>query len=533
MKNRWLFAGILFLVVQSTSIAQSLHYFIGFTNKEGTAFSVNEPDKFLSEKALLRRQRQNIAISARDLPVSAVYLDSIRSTGAQVIYTSKWVNAALVLASETQIKDIRSWEFTQDLPYVTRGMSNNAWATTEEDYGASFGQADMIGLDEMHAQGYTGEGITIAVLDGGFVNGNTDQSLRHVETEGRLLSTFDFVEGDENVFRSSDHGRQVYSIIASYQPQTMIGGAYGASFHLFRTENVAIESRLEEIYWIVAAERADSLGVDIIVSSLGYTLFDLEEDSYSVEQLDGETALVTDAADWAAATGMLVVTSVGNEGNDPWKKVTPPADADSVLSVGAVNANGEYMEFSSLGPTVDDRIKPEIAAQGWFTITSNGGGGTRSTVGTSFSCPLVASLAAGLWQARPELTNMEVIEAITKTASQAEAPDNRLGYGIPDFERALAYEMVTALETEGELPAISIFPNPFETSFSIEIPTEALGNQFDIRIFTLQGKEVHKHFWEATTTKQTLIFPQEIPAGVYLLRVATDRGAQTFRMIKS
>ncbi len=514
--------------------AQELHYFIGFTDKSSTSFTLDRPEEFLSQKSLLRRTKQNISLTERDLPVSAAYLAAIRATGAKVIYTSKWVNAALVEATVNQIDEIRAFEFTKELPYVTRGMQANSLSTQEQEaYGASFGQADMIGLDDMHEMGYTGAGIEIAILDGGFRNADTDQSFKDIFESERLLSTFDFVDGDENVYEASDHGRQVFSITGSFQAETMIGGAYGASFHLFRTENTAVETRLEEIYWLLAAEKADSLGVDIILSSLGYTTFDLDEDSYTVEALDGNTALVTVAADLAASTGMLVVTSAGNEGNDPWQKITSPADADSVLSVGAVNQNGEYMEFSSLGPTANGRIKPEVAAQGWFTIASNGGGGTRSTIGTSFAAPLVASLAAGLWQARPELNNMDIIRILKATSSQAENPDNLLGYGIPDFNRALEYEEVTALNAEGTLSDPEIYPNPFEVDFSIVFPENEVGQKIDILIFSTEGKVLFEEtqFLKSTTSK--IRFPESIKGGVYILKLESLKGFRTFRIIKS
>lgn len=520
------------LLVSTFGFGQDLQYFIGFTDKSTPPFSVDRPEEFLTEKAIQRRQNQGIAINERDLPVSETYLNTIRESGAKIIYTSRWVNAALIEATEEQINTIKAFEFTKDLPYVTRGMQANNEEVGEE-YGASFGQSDMIGLDNMHQMGYTGKGIDIAILDGGFQNANTDQSFRAIYDENRIASTFDFVDGDGNVYEASDHGRQVFSLVGSFQEETMIGGAYNANFHLFRTENTTVETRLEEIYWLIAAERADSLGVDIILSSLGYTYFDLDEDSYTLEDLDGNTALVTVAADLAASTGILVVTSAGNEGNDPWKKVTAPADADSVLSVGAVNSDREYMEFSSLGPTTDGRIKPEVAAQGWFTIVSNGGGGTRSTVGTSFAAPLVASLAAGLWEARPELTNMDIIRILKETSSQAQAPDNFLGYGIPDFEKALEYEAVTSIEENGTLASLEIFPNPFNTTFSVLFPENELGNNINISMYTIKGEEILNEDIYLNNVSQTIDLPTQTLRGVYILTVKSSQGFRKFRIIKS
>jgi subtilisin family serine protease len=275
------------------------------------------------------------------------------------------------------------------------------------DYGLSTNQVSMIGADIMHQQGFTGKGMSIAVFDSGFRNAHLLPAFRHVFTSNRILATYDFVNKEESVYEDDEHGLRVFSAMAAYVPGQIIGTAYEAEYLLFRTEDASSEFRIEEINWLLAAEYADSAGVDVINSSLGYNYFSNPGMNYSRADMDGNTALVTRAADMAAATGMLVVVSAGNEGDDPWQTVAAPADADSVLSVGAVDRDGLYATFSSRGPTADGRIKPEVVAQGRGTVLSAASGNTVSSNGTSYSSPVLAGMATGFWQAYPHLTNME------------------------------------------------------------------------------------------------------------------------------
>jgi hypothetical protein len=289
----------------------------------------------------------------------------------------------------------------------------------------------------MHRQGFKGKGMLVAVFDAGFENLPQLDAMRHLFVNGRILDTYNFVEDNGYVYgKGGDHGTKVLSTMAAYDPGKIIGTAPEASYLLYRTEDASSEYRIEEFNWLLAAERADSAGADVINSSLGYNNFDDKSMSYTYEQMDGNTAYVTQAADMAAAVGMLVVTSAGNEGRGKWKYITAPADADSVLTVGAVDSKGSYAEFSSKGNTPDGRTKPDVVAKGAATTVVSPGNRVTVSNGTSFSSPLMAGFATSLWQAYPKLNNMEVIDILRRSGSQAQKPDSLLGYGIPDYERA-------------------------------------------------------------------------------------------------
>ena len=322
----------------------------------------------------------------------------------------------------------------------------------------------MLGIHSMHEADYTGEGIIIAILDSGFPGVNTLSAFEHLLSEGRIMQdvSLDFVHNTPDVFQYDDHGTEVMSVMAAQVPDAFIGGAYGATFQLFVTEEVPTEYRVEEYNWLFAAERADSAGADIIHSSLGYYDFDDASMNYSVEQMDGQTTVVTRAAQWAADRGILVVTSAGNEGNiSSWRMVSAPADGRDVLAVGGVNSNFQKTGSSSTGPTADNRIKPDLAALGAGVKVVRATGQISTSSGTSLAAPLVTSLAAGLWQRYPELSNTELIELLKETASQANQPDNLLGYGIPNYTAVVNFREQTP-QTE----LFAVFPNPLKKRYA-------------------------------------------------------------------
>lgn len=529
-----------FLFFSGFSFSQTMQYFVGLKDKKNNKYTLSDSKKFLSEKSIERRKRQKISLNPRDLPVSAHYLGLIRKTGAKISYTSKWLNAVLLEATPEQIAQIRAFSFTKKLPYVHRGMRANLFKTSEVKpsqsppktfYGTALGQIRMLGIDQMHSKKFTGKGITIAIFDGGFSKADSDPALAKVYEEKRLLSTFNFWENSKNVFQGTNHGRDVFSVVAAYQPKTVIGAAYEAFFHLFTTEKISVETRLEEIYWLLAAEKADSLGADIILSSLGYNIFDNKADNYVRKQLNGNSALITVAADLAAAAGMLVVTSAGNEGRNAWRKILPPADGDSVLSVGAVAGDKKYAAFSSVGHSADGRVKPDVVAQGQSVVISNGRGGVKYGSGTSFAAPLVAGLAAGLWQAYPTLTNIQLLKLIRNSASQAAKPDSLLGYGIPNFTKANP-QTVTATPLPYPKINIQIFPNPFLDNVSMIFPPQEVGKKFSIRLLTFGGKTIFRTSILLKQHTHTLSLPSELPAGVYLLRIRNKEASAAFRLVK-
>lgn len=524
---------------------------IYFADKANTPYTTLEPLQFLSPKAVDRRKRQKISVTPRDLPVNPAYVAALQEAGATVWYTSRWFNAAVVQCTDEQLQAL------QELPFVLRAQSLNRvaspagtstqgtalqsiaaasatsnapyWpALNPADYGPAFHQADMLGADELHADGYTGAGMTIAVLDAGFPGVPTIAAFAHLFERNQLSGTFDFVRKQEDVFTADAHGTSVLSTMAAYAPGSMVGTAYGANYLLLRTEDAATEHNIEEINWLLAAEFADSAGADVINSSLGYTLFDAPSQSYTYQDMDGNTSLISRAADFAAATGMLVVTSAGNEGNKSWQYVSAPADADSVLAVGAVDSLGVKASFSSFGPTADGRIKPDVSAMGQAVYFILPNGSLARGNGTSFSGPIVAGFAATVWQANPFRTNMELIELLRQSGSNATNPDNSIGYGIPNYRRTLTASPGAA--TGGEL----YITNPVrQEPVILYLSQDWLQQAIEVQVLDATGKQVFRQSIMLAQKEQPLkLEPQRLGNGLYLCRIRSGSKVATLRFVK-
>jgi subtilisin family serine protease len=341
------------------------------------------------------------------------------------------------------------------------------------DYGISYAQISQLGIDQMHTKGYMGKGIKIAVLDDGFSQANQAAFFQAIYSEKRLMGTLITDPSLSSVYLGGSHGTQVWSTIAAQAPGKLFGTAYQAQFALAQTEESEHELLVEEANWMRGAEWADSLGTDIITSSLGYSDFDNSKYNHSYAEMNGRTTLVSKAAAWAASKGIVCTISAGNQGSDPWKYITAPADADSIISVGAVDRTGIRASFSSIGPSFDLRIKPDIAAMGLATIAGLPSGAFGSLSGTSFSAPLVSGLVAGVIQANPTKTAQEIIQVIRKSGTQSTNPDNLLGYGIPHFERI--NQMLNPI-LGNEIPPknrFEVYPNPASIGQKIHVTTKA------------------------------------------------------------
>ncbi|MFT5617200.1 MAG: serine protease AprX [Arenicella sp.] len=530
------------------SFGQEYH-FVQFSGKDTTGF--DSPTEFLSAKSLARRSRQGIELNERDYPVNQNYLDSITATGAELVYATKWLNGALVLAFEEQLSVILKKDFVRrNTPIIqlyggTR-VQEIAESCPAKEYASSKSQVEMLGADSLHGLGYAGNGISIAVFDDGFLNVDKISAFNFL-MQNHLGGTYNIVNPESDVFSSGNrsHGTVVLSAMAAYLENEIVGTAYDADYYLFITENSAEESPVEELNWLVAAEKADSLGIDIINSSLGYYDFDDVNLALSYSDLDGDKAIITQAADFAASTGMLVVTSAGNEGAISWQKIIAPADADSVLAVGAVAPDGNKMSFSSEGPTADGRIKPNVMAQGGSVAVVNSNGNITKSSGTSFSTPIMAGFVACLWQAYPNLTNMELIDKLQKSGDLADQANNLYGYGIPDFGRFAslagspsvdnAYcnsELPTSLITES-LNQITIFPNPIlDNKIQISFPKELLGQELQISLVDLVGKTYSQENVLVQQAIESLeIRTRKLESGIYILTIITGTQEKTFRVL--
>lgn len=474
-----------FVLSAFTSLSQETRYryLVLFKDKNNSAYSVRNPELFLSAAAIKRRLKNKVAITEQDLPVNQAYIQEIKATGALIVYPLKWINGVLIkekpknIAKISALKSVASLyknmplDSSSDLRLQVQAnqISDDANAL---DYGISLPQITQLGVDQMHAKGFSGKDIKIAVLDDGFSRADQIGFLQAIYTDKRLLGTLVTNPSLNSVYEGGAHGTQVWSTIAAQAPGRLFGTAFQAQFALAQTEESEHELLVEEANWMRGAEWADSLGTDIISSSLGYSEFDNSRYNHRYSDMDGRTTLVSKAAAWAASKGIICIISAGNQGSDSWKYITAPADADSILSVGAVDRTGLRASFSSIGPSSDLRIKPDIAAMGLATIAGLPSGSFGSISGTSFSAPLIAGLVAGIIQANPQKTAQEIIQVVRKSGTQASKPDQLLGYGIPHFDRiSQLLNPVLSIETK-EKSTFKVFPNPASVGQRIRIFTD-------------------------------------------------------------
>lgn len=459
---------IIFLLSAKLQAQDINRYMVFFTDKANNAYTLQEPEAFLSERALERRIAQEIALDESDLPVSPAYVNQLKETGAGVYFRSRWFNAALVEATIEQLEAIQTLAVVRQVVFVAPGAKLSPGAgngriqarlrTRTTSSPPETIQNQLLGIPALQEAGFTGEGKLIAVLDGGFTAVDQLPYFSHLFNKNLLLAQRDFTTNTEEVFRYSAHGTKALSTISAIDSTTLIGTAPLASLLLAVTEDVTSEYVIEEYNWLMAAEWADSAGADVITASLGYSAFDDPAMNYTYEDMDGETTVSARAANFATRRGILVVTSAGNSGNSPWKYIVTPADAFDILSVGAVTAEREIASFSSRGPTADGRIKPEVAAQGVQTVVANQTGGFTTGNGTSFAAPQIAGFAAAVWQALPGLTNLELREAIMESGSNEFNPNTDIGWGIPYFPRLQRLLLNTGKEIAET--KLLIYPNP-------------------------------------------------------------------------
>lgn len=441
-----------FCISQSLWAKTEYYFLVQFHDKQLNYKGQEGYKSQLTEKAIERRARYNIKYDSADLPVTEAYLANIKKQSIQVKYVSRWLNGAVIT---TQNMDT-AWRlkikfFVKDVVYLGKydtkagNSGSQSLGQVEEqndggeknDYGKGLNQLEMINGLTLHNQGYKGQGMTVAVFDAGFKKVNELSLFEHLYASKRVKYTYDLIDFEQNVYDDDDHGLHVLGCLAAQKSGTMIGSAPQANYVLIRTESATFENLIEEINWVRAAEIADSLGVDVISSSLGYNHFDEKRLNHSHDELDGKTTFISIGAKMAALKGMLVVNSAGNDGNKSWGRLDFPADVEEILVVGAVDSKKVVPAFSSPGPTADFRIKPDVCALGQSaTITTTFGVGTGN--GTSYSCPIIAGMMTCLWQANNSLTPAELISLIRLTGHISLNPQNDLGYGVPDYDLALA-----------------------------------------------------------------------------------------------
>lgn len=516
-------------------------YWVRFTDKDATPYSIGEPEQFLSARAIARRQAQGIAIDALDLPVDPAYISAVLATGdVQLLNRSKWFNAITVRTT-----DEAALAAIAQLPFVsqvrgTRRLVGQPPSTEKfgllaepaivarggqpEDYGASWTQISMLNGQGLHAMDAKGQGMLIGVLDSGFDRADELAAFDDLRAREGIVLARDLVDHDGDVYADHWHGRSVLSCMAGMLPGYLQGTAPLADYALVRTEAVAYELVIEEDNWVAGAELLDSLGCDVLNTSLGYTTFDVPEQDHSYADMDGATARISIAAGIASQKGMVPVQSAGNSGWSAWYRIGAPADAFDILAVGAVNFQGAAAGFSSRGPSADGRVKPDVMAMGVDAIGLRVQGDSIAPLnGTSFSAPILAGLVACLWQLHPQRTAHDIMDAVRRSAHLWSMPNDSMGYGIPDFMQAHAWLTATGVAEHAAEPAI-VFPNPFEDQLALlGLPSDGI---WHAELLDASGRSVRSAMLNAGGGMLRWPALGGVAAGAYLLRIS--RGGEGF-----
>jgi len=538
MKRTVLILGSLLFFVQAESqyITDSTRWYF-FTDKEGTEYTVDQPEEFLSQRSIDRRGWQSLAVDETDLPVSNVYVEDLEALGLEILYTSKWLNGVLVKSGNTAMLDTldrlpflsnKRWIPDPDNTYIPAKPGGERFPGPLEtdasySYGYSHGQITQLNLNRLHDMGYTGNGVLLTVLDAGFVALPDLPAFQTPLANNQIVQTRNFVSGGENVYLDHSHGTNVSSIIFGNLPGQLIGTAPDVRVLLALTENGYSETRIEEYSWIAGAEWADSLGADVLNTSLGYTTFDDPATNYTYEDLDGNTAHISIANGMTAAKGIVSVTSAGNEGSNDWYYISAPADAENILAVGAVDTTGLLGTFSSRGPTSDHRIKPDVCATGKSTVVQSTDGTIRYGSGTSFSSPMIAGATAVLWQSHPEWTAKEIIHEIVRSGDRYMNPDIDYGFGIPDFYSA----MTQIVEDVVVYEEIKVYPNPFHHIVTVD-PGLNREDEFTMRLIDLQGRTVFESIRQSAGPVE---IPPTLKPGLYILDIENNSIHRRTRVI--
>ena len=471
MKSIFSLFTILFFT--SSINAATEKYAVYFTDKDNVAFNIFEPQQYLTKEAINRRLDYGILIDDTDLPIIESYISQLKTSGAIVFGFSKWMNLAIIEIDPSLLPTIQSFNFVSKIVYVGESFDVSPdfkqfrrpiypeYEKKDGPYGYGYSQISIMNGEYLHNLGYKGGNRHIAVLDGGFINVPIMPFFDSLRARGGLKYIKDVTENDEWPYENSTHGTEVLSCMASNLPGLFIGTAPDADYSLIMTEYVDSEYLIEEYNWVIGAEKADSVGAYLINSSLGYTDFDDKSTSHRYEDLNGDIAISTIGADMAAYKGILVVNSAGNSGSDRWKYIGAPSDADSVLAAGGISHSGTRASFSSFGPSSDLRIKPNLSAVGKSTVVASiDAPEVTVSDGTSFSSPVLCGITASLWSAFPEKRNMQIIDAMQQTASQADNPDYSLGYGVPNMIAAylkLSESKIPSLIEHDEFVAMPVF----------------------------------------------------------------------------
>ena len=511
-----------------------------FNDKPNAQTFFDNPLTALTQRALDRRSVQGISLNSTDAPIEQTYIDQIAaSTGITVMAKSKWLNCLHIRGSISDISALTSLSFVNhvhfannalnakmNIPKTVSPVNKQLDVQTTFNYGNSANQIQMLNGQTLHQANFTGSGKIIAVLDAGFIGVNTIAPFTRMFTNNQYLGGYNFVANSTDVFSTYNHGTMALSCMAGYVDGQLVGTAPDAQYYLFITEDVASENPVEESYWVEGAEEADRLGADIISTSLGYFSYDNPAYSHTYSEMTGNVAFASQGANIAFSKGMVVVASAGNSGGTSNPNIGVPAEATNVLAVGAVQSDRSYAAFSSIGPSFDNRIKPDVMAQGQNSVLSFTDGTISTASGTSFSCPIMAGMIASFWQAIPWATNAQIVQFVKQSADRYTSPDAQYGYGIPDFGLALNNALLK--NQVNQVNQFILTPNPTSDSISIVLP-----DGFEtpkINLYNALGQLVLEEYnSEANFT----ISLQALKSGVYFYKIECNSVIQSGKIIKN
>lgn len=539
---------ITLLIIDVTLYAQIApdKYWVQFTDKNDTPYSIDRPEEFLSERSIQRRARYGIALDEKDIPVNPSYIEAVKNLGATILNPSKWLNGVTIEAFDLSVVDA-----IENLPFVKKtrtlydeplkqmlkednfSYENNGSVVVNDAfrgyYGAASTQIELLNGVALHEMGYQGEGIWIGICDSGFEGVDIHDAFQNMREENRLLGTRDFVYKNGIVYSDDHHGTACLSLMAAYMPDTYVGTAPKASYFLCRTENVNSENLIEEFNWVSAAEYMDSLGIDMISTSLGYISFDDSDLTHDYSDFDGESCISTIGAAIASSRGILCVVAAGNEGDNKFPYVGAPGDGKNVLTVGGVKSNGERAGFSSIGPTYDGRIKPDVMSFGYAVTVASPSNNFYEGNGTSFATPSLAGMIACFWQAKNTEPENKIREAVKKSSNNYLTPNNEYGYGIPDFVKALDMLILENCDIFDEKTNIEMFPNPSSGGVKLNLICE---EKTAVQVFDVFGKMIYSADNYEDSVVETDSFLSNLDSGVYVIKVIDEKNSRTSKLIK-
>ncbi len=536
---------LLLLFVSTLSIAQTQDALVFLEAKDPTVVTaaLADPITILTQAAIDRKNAQGITIDDRDVPLNETQKAAIEAaTGITVLAKSKWLNAVYVRGTQTNINNLLALPFVVDVEFADKSLNrptggkqftkdkfeleNQYPSRPIYNYGSATNQTEMINIDDLHEDGYTGQNIIVAFMDNGYPGVLTNPAYTTLRNEGRLLGYYDFVSRTVNPNGSGSHGAATFSDAAGFLNGQFVGTAPDASYYLYITEDNNSETPAEEAYWVEALERADSLGVYVTNTSLGYQAFDRSAYDHSYGDLDGLTTIAARGSNIGFEKGMINVTSAGNEGGG-FGKVGTPADAAGSFTVGAVDENENYVYFSSRGPNAAGVIKPDVMAKGLDAAIVGQSGNVTTASGTSFSSPITAGAVASLWSAVPNLRNDVVMQAIRESADRYNNPTDEYGYGIPDFGDALASLLTIGIEEQLLETNFALYPNPVTTEINISFPKNTKNAEF--ALFNMLGKQILR---KQITPLKNRIEVSDLASGMYIASITSNNKTTSYKIIK-